>query len=105
MINGQVYFGVVEEKTPNVDSDIKIEKNWKRIEHIQFIKGLKHYGRDYISIQKIVQTRSITQVKNYSQKFSTNLGMKNIRFDDFFNDLNFNRLNEYSNKELNYEEK
>ena len=42
---------------------------WSKDEHILFILGLKYFGRNLKSIQKLVKTRSLTQIRSHSQKY------------------------------------
>jgi SHAQKYF class myb-like DNA-binding protein len=47
----------------------KVAGRWTRIEHDRFIKALEKFGRDWISVQKFVRTRSLSQVRSHAQKF------------------------------------
>ena len=71
--DGEIVFGYYNEKKnmPVIADDLA---KWKRKEHIQFVRGLKDYGREWFLIQKnLVKTRSISSIKLYAQTFFVNL--------------------------------
>ena len=41
---------------------------WTKSEHDRFLKGLEKYGKDWEMIQKVVKTRTKTQVRSHAQK-------------------------------------
>ena len=41
---------------------------WTKSEHERFMKGLERYGRDWVSVQKVVKSRSLIQVRSHAQK-------------------------------------
>ena len=41
---------------------------WSRSEHERFLKGVEKYGRNWTQIQKVVKSRSLTQVRSHAQK-------------------------------------
>jgi len=41
---------------------------WSKTEHDRFIKGVEKYGKDWVIIQKVVKTRTLTQVRSHAQK-------------------------------------
>lgn len=51
---------------------------WTKTEHDRFMKGLERYGRDWVSVQKIVKTRSLTQVRSHAQKVFLKMTDKDV---------------------------
>ena len=41
---------------------------WSNSEHDRFLKGFDLYGRDWVSVQRIVKTRTLIQVRSHAQK-------------------------------------
>lgn len=41
---------------------------WTKTEHDRFMKGLEKFGKDWVSVQKVVKTRTLTQVRSHAQK-------------------------------------
>mmetsp|Transcript_10005 Transcript_10005/g.13096 ORF Transcript_10005/g.13096 Transcript_10005/m.13096 type:complete len:171 (-) Transcript_10005:291-803(-) len=46
---------------------------WGNDEHTRFIEGMQLFGKDWINVTKVVQTRSVVQVRSHAQKFSLKL--------------------------------
>lgn len=50
----------------------KIEKQsngrWTKSEHDKFMNALQKYGRDWVSVQKAIKSRTLTQVRSHAQK-------------------------------------
>lgn len=42
------------------------------------MKGLERYGRDWVSVQKVVKTRTLTQVRSHAQKVFLKMSEKDI---------------------------
>lgn len=48
---------------------------WTSLEHFLFLAGLKHFGRNWKKVSKLVQSRTAAQVRSHAQKFEKKLGM------------------------------
>jgi SHAQKYF class myb-like DNA-binding protein len=71
----------------NSNSELVQKKNagrgrWSKSEHDRFMKGLEKFGKDWISVQKFVKTRSLTQVRSHAQKVF--LHMEEVDIDALF---------------------
>lgn len=42
---------------------------WTKDEHRKFLEGLRDHGDKWKLVQKVVQTRSCSQVRSHAQKF------------------------------------
>ena len=42
------------------------------------MKGLEKYGRDWVSVQRVVKTRTLTQVRSHAQKVFLKLSENDI---------------------------
>lgn len=45
---------------------------WSASEHDRFLRGFEIYGRKWVEVQKIVKTRTLTQVRSHAQKVLQN---------------------------------
>ena len=45
-----------------------INGRWTKTQNDRFMKGLEKYGRDWVLVQKIVKTRTLSQVRSHAQK-------------------------------------
>lgn len=45
-----------------------IKGRWSKSEHDRFMKAIEKFGKDWMSVQKIVKSRSLTQVRSHAQK-------------------------------------
>ena len=52
---------------------------WTKTEHERFLKGLERYGRDWVSVQKVVKTRNLIQVRSHAQKVFMKMSDSEIR--------------------------
>ena len=50
---------------------------WSNYEKKLFILGLKIFGKDYKSIQRLVKSRSLVQIRSHSQKYFKKIYKKN----------------------------
>lgn len=41
---------------------------WSKSEHERFVKGLDKFGKNWVEVQKLVKTRTLTQVRSHAQK-------------------------------------
>lgn len=46
---------------------------WTNLEHFLFLAGIKHFGRNWKKVSKLVQTRTAAQVRSHAQKFETKM--------------------------------
>lgn len=51
---------------------------WTKSEHDRFIKGFEKYGKKWTEVQKVVKTRSLTQVRSHAQKVFLNSGSNGL---------------------------
>ena len=42
------------------------------------MKGLQKYGRDWVKVQKIVRTRTVTQIRSHAQKYFMKMDKRDI---------------------------
>lgn len=42
---------------------------WTKLEHENFLKGLREYGKDWKRIGALIQTRTVVQVRTHAQKY------------------------------------
>ncbi|KAH9259294.1 hypothetical protein BASA81_002337 [Batrachochytrium salamandrivorans] len=54
------------EPAPQVDSTVG---RWTKLEHENFLKGLRDYGKDWKRIGALIQTRTVVQVRTHAQKY------------------------------------
>lgn len=47
---------------------IKGNGRWNKGEHKRFILGFSKFGRNWVEVQKLVKTRTLTQVRSHAQK-------------------------------------
>jgi SHAQKYF class myb-like DNA-binding protein len=52
---------------------------WSKDEHILFILGLKYFGKNFKSNQKLVKSRSLVQIRLHSQKYFKKIYKKNLK--------------------------
>ena len=52
---------------------------WSNDEKKLFILGLKIFGKDFKSIQKLVKSRSLVQIRSHSQKYFKKIYKKNLK--------------------------
>ena len=55
------------------NSGNKNEGRWSDYEHINFLKALKRWGRDWKHVAASVRTRTSTQCRSHAQKFIAGL--------------------------------
>lgn len=54
------------EPAPQVDGTVG---RWTKLEHENFLKGLRDYGKDWKRIGALIQTRTVVQVRTHAQKY------------------------------------
>lgn len=52
---------------------------WTKSEHDRFMKGLEKYGKDWMSVQKYVKSRTLTQVRSHAQKVFLKMEEEDIK--------------------------
>ena len=52
---------------------------WTTLEHKLFIEGLEKFGKNWKLIEKIIKTRSSSQIRSHAQKFMNKLNKKNFK--------------------------
>lgn len=80
-IRRQCYNIMKEEMTGNyrIKKQSKtLNGRWSKSEHERFIKGYDKFGRSWVEIQKIVKTRTLTQVRSHAQKVFLNPGQNEL---------------------------
>lgn len=48
--------------------DKKVNGRWSKAEQNRFMQGLAKFGRNWVEVQKVVKTRTLTQVRSHAQK-------------------------------------
>lgn len=51
---------------------------WTKTQNDRFMKGLERFGRDWVCVQKVVKTRTLTQVRSHAQKVFLKLSYNEI---------------------------
>ena len=51
---------------------------WNRSEQDRFMKGLEKFGRDWVKVQKVVRTRTVTQIRSHAQKYFLKMDKRDI---------------------------
>lgn len=57
----------------NPESKKVMQGRWSKSESERFVKALEKFGRNWVEVQKIVKTRSLTQVRSHAQKYFLSL--------------------------------
>ena len=55
-----------------------INGRWNRSEQERFMKGLEKHGRDWVKVQKVVRTRTVTQIRSHAQKYFLKMDKRDI---------------------------
>ena len=55
-----------------------VNGRWTKTEHDRFLKGLERYGRDWVSVQRVVKTRNLIQVRSHAQKVFSKMSAQEI---------------------------
>ena len=51
---------------------------WTQEEHKLFLQGIMLYGKDWKSIQPLIKTRSLLQIRTHAQKVFKKVGLKKV---------------------------
>jgi len=56
-----------------------LQRRWTPEEHRLFLQGIMLYGKDWKSMQPLIKTRTLVQIRTHAQKVFKKVGLKKIQ--------------------------